>query len=399
MNDTKEKLWNIGFIELIAISFLSSLSFSCIHPLVSSYAVSFGAKIEAAATAVGIYSISAMCVRPFGGYFTDRYNKKVLLFISTLLLGISFFAYVFCKNITLLMILRIIHGVAFGINSTVNFALATKFIPKSRTGEGLGYYGVGQVIAQIIGPTIGLKIKELFGYTVLFFGSAVVVFGAAILFFMVFSYHEAVRPADSKERAGIVKILKNLIAPECIFYAMIAGLFSMSNGIVNSFLVLLGEERGIANITLFFTINALFLFLLRVTIGKVLDKTSLLLVVSVSLLTGAISMSMIGMAGALPLILAAGFIKAIGHVGGQVSLQSACVKRVDESRVGVASSTYYIGADIGNGLGPIWGGKVVAAAGYSASFFTMSVVFSVGILIFVIYELLHKNKKQVVKEA
>ncbi|MBP5304946.1 MAG: MFS transporter, partial [Lachnospiraceae bacterium] len=164
-------------------------------------------------------------------------------------------------------------------------------------------------------------------------------------------------------------------------------------------LVLLGEERGIANITLFFTINALFLFLLRVTIGKVLDKTSLLLVVSLSLLTGALSMSMIGIAGALPLILAAGFIKAIGHVGGQVSLQSACVKEVDESRVGVASSTYYIGADIGNGLGPIWGGKVVAIAGYSASFFTMSGVFAAGIVIFVIYELLHKNKKQVVKEA
>jgi predicted MFS family arabinose efflux permease len=401
MNDTKEKLWNAGFIELIAISFLSSLSFSCVHPLISPYAVSFGAKIEAAATAVGIYSISAMCVRPFGGYFTDRFNKKTLLFLSTILLGISFFGYVFCKDISLLMALRIVHGVAFGINSTVNLALATKYIPKSRTGEGLGYYGVGQVVAQIIGPNIGKAVEHFAGYTVLFFGSAIVVFAAAVMFFIIFKYEEPVRGAKANDKSEneIVRILKNLIAPECIFYALIAGLFSMSNGIINSFLFLFGDERGISQIALFFTVNAIFLFVLRVTIGKVLDKTNLLLTVTVSLLTGVISMSMIGFAGSLPIILVAGFIKAIGHVGGQISLQSACVKQVDESRVGVASSTYYIGADIGNGLGPIWGGKVVAAAGYSASFFTMSGIFAAGIVIFVIYELLHKNKIQVVKEA
>ena len=87
----------------------------------------------------------------------------------------------------------------------------------------------------------------------------------------------------------------------------------------------------------------------------------------------------------------AGAIKAVGHVGGQISLQSACVKKVDESRVGVASSTYYIGADIGNGLGPIWGGKVAELSGYSSSFYAMSGVFGVGCIIFIVYELLHKN--------
>ena len=395
MKTETEKLWNLGFIELIAISFLSSLSFSCIHPLVSSYAVSYGAELTAAGTAVGIYSISAMCVRPFGGYFTDKLNKKNLLFVSTLLLGLSFFAYVFCRSISLLIALRIVHGIAFGINSTVNFALATKYIPKNRMGEGLGYYGVGQVIAQIIGPTIGVAVKDTFGYTILFFACAILVFGSAVLFFVFFQYEEPAKYAkmseDNAKSQSISGILKNLIAPECIFYALIAGLFSMSNGIVNSFLVLNGEAKGIAGITYFFSVNAIFLFILRMTIGKVLDKSKAILVVSVSLITGAISMAMLGLAGTLPLILIAGAIKAVGHVGGQVSLQSACVKKVDESRVGVASSTYYIGADIGNGLGPIWGGKVAELSGYSSSFYAMSGVFGVGCIIFIVYELLHKN--------
>lgn len=398
MNKQKEKLWNREFIELILISFISSLSFSCIHSLVSSYAVAFGAELTAAGTAVGIYSISAMFVRPFGGYFTDKLDKKKLLFYSTMLLGLSFFAYVFCRSITLLIILRIVHGMTFGINSTVNFALATRYIPRSRTGEGLGYYGVGQVVSQIIGPSIGVSIMKATSFSFLFTLCAVVVFAGAVLFAIFFKYEEEPVPEtvdNAAHRQNISTILKSLIAPECIFYALIAGLFSMSNGIVNSFLIIMGEEKGIANITLFFSVNAIFLFLLRVSVGKVLDKTKLITIVSFSLITGAVSMIMIGVAGALPVILVAAVIKAVGHVGGQISLQSACVKKVKSDRVGVASSTYYIGADIGNGVGPIWGGKVAEIAGCPSSFYAMSGVFGVGCIIFVIYELLYKKKNLV----
>ena len=394
MDNAKEKLWNKEFIELILISFISSLSFSCIHSLVSSYAVSFGAELTAAGTAVGIYSISAMCVRPFGGYFTDRLNKKNLLFWSTVLLGLSFFAYVLCRSITLLIILRIVHGMAFGINSTVNFALATRYIPRSRTGEGLGYYGVGQVVSQIIGPSIGVSIMKATSFSFLFTLCAIVVFAGAVLFNIFFKYEET-PVSDLEEAAGkrqnVSSILKSLIAPECIFYALIAGLFSMSNGVVNSFLIIMGEQKSIANITLFFSVNAIFLFLLRISVGKVLDRTKLILIVPASLMIGAVSMAMVGLAGALPLILFAAAIKAVAHVGGQISLQSACVKKVKKDRVGVASSTYYIGADIGNGLGPIWGGKVAEIAGCPASFFAMSGVFGAGCIIFMIYELLHKK--------
>ncbi len=389
----QDRLWNPEFIELIALSFITSFSFSLIHSLVSSYAVSFGAELTAAGTAVGIYSIAAMVVRPFGGFITDHYNKKKLLFLSTLLLGVSFLGYVFCRSISLLILLRIIHGVAFGINSTVNLALAVEYIPRSRTGEGLGYYGVGQVISQIIGPPIGVAIKDATSYPALFIGSSVLVFAGALLFFFIFP-----NTADP-ERKGpgilgggtVTDFLKSLVAKECIFYAVIGGLFSMSNGIVHSLLILLGDAKHINNISLFLTVNAIVLFVLRLTVGKVLDRTNLLLVVTISLVTGAVSMGLLGVAGALPLVLAAGAIKAFGNVGGQISLQSACVKKVDAARVGVASSTYYIGADIGNGIGPILGGRVAESAGYASAFFTMAGIFLAGAVVFIIYELKHRT--------
>ena len=49
----------------------------------------------------------------------------------------------------------------------------------------------------------------------------------------------------------------------------------MGNGIVNSFLVLLGESSKIAQISLFFSVNAIVLFVLRLLVGKVIDRANL----------------------------------------------------------------------------------------------------------------------------
>ena len=285
--------------------------------------------------------------------------------------------------------MRVLHGALFGINGTANMALATEFIPDDHMGEGLGYYGLGQVLAQIVGPTIGIAIRDAFGYRALFFIIAASTLLAAVVLQTAFHY-ETVVGHSSEGRHSLS--FSSLIAKECIFYSLIAGLFSMGNGIVNSFLVLLGESSKIAQISLFFSVNAIVLFVLRLLVGKVIDRANLLFIVNLSLLAGASSMILIGKSGILVPILIAAAIKAFGNVGGQISLQSACVKRVDAARIGVATSTYYIGADIGQGLGPIWGGKVAEQFGYEGVFFCMAGFFLLGVICFTAYQL-HLNRK------
>lgn len=380
-----KKLLNKSFLLLIVISLATSMGYSMISTLVSSYAVSFGAQLSAAGVIAGIFSISALICRPFGGYITDRLNKKRLCIITAVSISVILAAYSVCTSIQPLLLVRVFHGAAFGLNSTVNMALATEYIPEDKMGQGLGYYGLGQVLSQIIGPSIGVEVKNLFGYHTLFLTVSLITFLASLLLIFAFPYGKASPEksgADSRPRFA----LNQLIAKECVLYALIAGLFSMSNGIVSSFLVLLGEEKGIAGISLFFSVNAVMLFLLRLAVGKISDRLNLLPVVNLSLLTGAFSMVLIGRFPILPVILMAAAVKAFGNIGGQISLQSACVKRVDAARIGVATSTYFIGADIGQGFGPIWGGQVAQAFGYSAVFYCMAVVFLVGMAVFTIYQ-------------
>lgn len=173
-------------------------------------------------------------------------------------------------------------------------------------GEGLGYYGLGQVLAQIVGPTIGIAIRDAFGYRALFFIIAASTLLAAVVLQTAFHY-ETVVGHSSEGRHSLS--FSSLIAKECIFYSLIAGLFSMGNGIVNSFLVLLGESSKIAQISLFFSVNAIVLFVLRLLVGKVIDRANLLFIVNLSLLAGAGSMILIGKSGILVPILIAAAIK------------------------------------------------------------------------------------------
>lgn len=381
--NSNNKLLNSTYLLLILVNIITAFGFSMIATIVSSYAVFLGAGLTLAGTLAGIFSLSALVIRPFSGMALDILNKRHLCIFSTVMICISFVGYAFADNIPVMLFFRVLHGISFGISSTAAMALVSEYIPKERLGEGLGYFGLGQIISRICGPYLGIVIKDRFGYQKLFIIIAILTVLAVLLLFYV-----------KEEKTDVKRIRKtstsmglgNFIVKECIVYALVSGLFSMGNGITSSFLVLLGEERAINNIALFFTINAVMLFILRFMIGKFIDRARLTPIVIISLLLTAISMFMIGISTGISMILAAAVLVAIGQGTGQLSLQSACIKKVDAARIGVATSTYYIGADIGQGLGPMIGGKISELFSYKIMFYFSAMLMLAGIAVYILYQ-------------
>ena len=363
-----EKLFGKNYILLIVVSLITSFGYSMIATLISSYGVELGASLTAAGTLVGIYSLSALLIRPFGGYATDILDKRMMCVFSTVMICVAMTGYAVAPGIRTMFLVRILHGAAFGVSGTANMALLCDYVPSKRLAEGLGYYGLGQVLSQVCGPSLGLAVKNRLGYRALFGIIALMTVLAVLVLFGVDK--PACKKEEGKEKKRLT--LDNLIAKECIVYALVAGLFSLGNGVINSFLLLLGEEREIAGIALFFSVNAAALFGIRLVAGKIADRNSLTLIVNISLLTSAVSMAIVGKGSVLWIMLLAAVLKAVGQGSGQISLQSACIKRVDALRVGVATSTYYIGADIGQGLGPIVAGKISSLMGYGRMFYCLA---------------------------
>ena len=103
-----------------------------------------------------------------------------------------------------------------------------------------------------------------------------------------------------------------------------------------------------------------------------MDKKGIRITVLPGLLLTAFAMFMLGRSKALIWILVTGVIRSLGQGAAQPSLQAGCINEVGKEKSGVATSTYYLGGDICQGVGPMIGGFVVqmfaGTAGYTAIF-------------------------------
>jgi len=384
------KLWNKGFVMLLISNFLSAIGFNMIYTLIVDYTVNYlGGTLSLGGIIAGIFSITALLIRPFSGIIADYYNKKFVCQISMFFALLAILGYTFSPNPLILLIFRIIHGIAFSLNSTTSIALVSLLIPLTQIGEGMGYFGIGQIVAQIIGPVSGEIIARYYGYKSLFLTTALINVVAQI-FLMLLPYKEA---NVSNKKAMYINFIsvKNLIETEVVFFAFIGIIFSFGNGIVGSFLKIVCDNRKIEGFSLFFSVNALVLLLTRIFIGKLIDKNLSTVIIFISLLITSVSIFTLANFSSLYTLLIAAILKALGQ-SGQIALQTECIKRVDENKRGTASSTFYMGADIGQGVGPWIGGIISNKYGYEFTF----VLTAIATLLFGFIFLLKQNFKSII---
>ena len=210
---------------------------------------------------------------------------------------------------------------------------------------------------------------------------------AAILSLLTASLMLVIKYSSPKKQKLERKKLRfsDLIAVELLPFAVFAALFSLSNGLVSTFIALLGESRGIENVGIFFTTNAIFLLIARLFAGKLNDRKGLSVIMIPAYILAATAMTLLAGASALWMIALAGALKALGQGGGQPALQAECIKKLGRDRTGVATSTYYIGADVGQGLGPIIGGAVSTSFGYGTMYAGCACLLAVGLVMYLIY--------------
>lgn len=376
-----QKLWNINFIILLILSVLTAAAFNMVTPVLTKYATSNGISLPIAGILSGMFSITALFARPFSGAMTDRLNKKKVMVLATSLISLSVMAYSFTTNIAILFLVRIVHGAAFSFSGTCNIVLASTYIPKNRLAEGVGYLGLGHIISMVIGPNLGLWIMENIGIRQVFWMASILAGTAALLMFLLIRYKDT----NCRKNTEKLKLkLSDLISVKLIPYAIFVGVFSLCNGLVSTFIALLGDERGIANVGIFFTCNAIMLLAVRLVAGRLTDKYGLAKVLVPSYVFVSVAMFIIAGARSAWFIAGAGVFKAIGEGVGQPAIQAECIRRQPEKR-GVAVSTQFIGSDVGQGLGGSMGGIMANQFGYQVMYAGAGVLLLLTMVSYVFY--------------
>jgi len=384
----KTPLWNGRFLLLIGMTLLNGIAGMMTVPLVAKYALALGAELTLASTVAGLMSLVSLVVCPFAGALADKISRKWILVFANLGYGICLLLHAACHTIPMLIVMRLLTGIFFSVCSVTNIAFSSSFIPRERIGEGLGYISLASIVAQALGPSLGLTIVDRFSYQMTFLTAGLFPL-VCIACILPLPYQKPEPPAEKRKFS-----FRNLYAVELTCFMLMAALFSAGNGMVSTYLAIIADEREIANISIFFTVYSLFLVLIRPFTGKLLDKKGVYIILIPAFLFAALGMIFVGVGMSLGMMLMASVFKALGQGSGQPSIQAHSVKSLPKERSGVASSTVLIGQNVGNAVAPIIGSFFVKSFGYQAMFCGFGVILALcGLLLLGIQYKLESRKQ------
>ena len=291
------------------------------------------------------------------------------MMLSSIGIMIAMFGYGITQSIPLLSFFRVLHGVSFAISTTTSLALVGSTLPKQKLGQGLGYFAAGQAVGVAFAPSLGMWLGQNIGYSATFFLSAILL-GISVMM-IAFLKTGAVEKKEHAQKLSLRNLLENFFAKEAILFAVLAAAVSATKGIENNFIALYGGELGLGNVGWYFSISAAMLFVSRLLFSKLGDKYSFRVILLCGVGSMAIAYLLLILAPrGLPVLMLglASSLKALGMGVVQPTVQANCLRSVSENRRGKASSTYYLGADIGQSLAPILGGAAVDSIGYQGMF-------------------------------
>ena len=401
----------------MAANFSLFFAFYVLTPLLPLYlSEHFGATKDVIGLVLSGYTITALLLRPFSGYFVDSFPRKTVLMISFGLFAIFFAGYLAASTLLLFLIVRTLHGGPFGALTVANSTVAIDVLPSSRRTEGIGYYGLSNNLSMAIAPTVGVFVYKYTHSFELLFWIALIV---AVCGWMVDATVDlkprnvecGVRSENSSAAFHIPLSWDRffLVRGWLIGLNMVA--FGFSFGVLSNYLAIYGKEvMGITGGTgTYFMLCSIGLILSRLQGGKALRKGRLThnagegMVISLIGYTLFILMPslMPGHQGAI-MVAYYGSALLIGLGNGHMwpAFQNMTINVATNSQRGTANSTILISWDIGMGLGILVGGVVSELLGYGAAFWTVVLVNAAGVACFFLATkafFLHRNLNETVR--
>ena len=138
----KDKLISPSFCYILAANFLLFFAFYLILPILPFYLQDqFDADKSMIGFILSCYTIAALCIRPFSGYLLDTFARRPLYLLAYSVFMVIFAGYMIASLLSIFIVLRILHGFAFGMVTVSGNTIVIDILPSSRRGEGIGYYG------------------------------------------------------------------------------------------------------------------------------------------------------------------------------------------------------------------------------------------------------------------
>lgn len=370
-----QRIFNKSFLFLFISNFLVFIGFEMMLPILPAYLLSMNASSIQVGLVTSLFTIGAVLIRPFVGYYLMDSQRKSLAICASVALMVITILYPFLNIIWLLLLLRLFHGAAWGVSTTANSTMVVDFIPKTRLGEGIGYFSISTTVGAIVAPSIGILIYDSFSFDILIWSSAVLSLLAVLALQFVYS------PTIVKREKKPFRFLDMIFEKDVWFQALLTVITTLGFGAIITFLVLFGKQREVDHIFLFFLINATVSTLLRPFTGKWYDKKGPWSIIIMAAVLGFFSLVILSYTTNESQLIVAAILFGAGYGTVMPCLQTWTVQKVSEEKRGAANATFFSSFDVGVGVSAF-------VLGILAEWISLEMIFRIVSLSFIVVAVL-----------
>ncbi|MGH0680715.1 MFS transporter [Bacillus luti] len=382
-----QKILNQSFVCLFLSNLFVFIGFEMILPILPAYLTEMNASSIQVGLVTTLFTIGAVLIRPLVGYYLIDNKRKSLAIGASVALMLITCIYPFLNIVWLFLLVRIFHGVAWGVSTTANSTLAVDLIPNKRLGEGMGYFSVSTTVGAIIAPSIGIFIYNSFSFETLIWTSITL----SLLAVVMLQFVHASIPIKREKQP--FRFWDMIFEKEVWFQALLAVITTIGFGAILTFLVLFGKQQGLNHIFLFFLINATVATLIRPFTGKWYDNKGPWSIIIVSAILGFLSLIVLSYAESDVYLIIAAILFGAGYGTVMPCLQTWAVQKVSEEKSGAANATFFSSFDVGVGISAF-------VLGFLAKWISLNMIFRIVSISFILVavlvykDYLREKKKQ-----
>ena len=377
-----ETMLNPAFITLFSAIFAASLGIGMVSPLMPIYSQSLGAKGIWLGAIFSGFSLARIIFMPLVGRLSDRRGRKIFITSGLLFYTVLSLGYILSQNLTQLIAVRFLHGVASAMVVPIAMAYIGEMSPKGEEGRFLGTFNIALFFGFGMGPLLGGVVTDRFSQTASFLamGGLSLVSFLAVLFFLPAS--EGPKSRFTGRQFSFKLLLKDRLLQGLVLFR---SSYAFGRGLVVTFLPILAISHrvNLAQIGALISSTILLNSVLQYPFGRIADrydKKKLLLLGS-------------GMSALMLFLIPLGdtFLKlflmalALG-VGGGIAMPAgtALAAVVGKRRGGMGSTmgVYSMAMSAGLIFGPLTGGLIQGSLGINQVFFLGGLISVIGIISF-----------------
>ena len=156
-------------IAVMFSTFMEVLDTTVVNVSLEHIAGDLSSTIEEATWALTSYLVANAIVLPITGWLASYFGRKRLLMMSIVGFTISSFLCGFAPSLAFLVICRILQGAAGGCLQPLSQAILLEAFPPDQRGKAMGFWGLGIVVAPVLGPVLGGWLTDSYSWRWVFY--------------------------------------------------------------------------------------------------------------------------------------------------------------------------------------------------------------------------------------